>query len=294
MSADKSINWNQILSLKAIGFTLLGVASAVIAFKGFMIPNHFIDGGLNGISILISETFHINIAIPLILINIPFIFLGYKKIGKSFAVLSLIAIILLALSLQFVHISTITEDNILIALFGGLFIGLAIGLIIRAGGVIDGLETIALYTTQKSKFTSNELMLLIASCVFILLGLKYGWDKSMYSILTYFTALRTADYVVDGFEEYTSLTIVSSEFVKIREMIVKDFDKAVSVYKGERGYLPENFDVKHDCDIIVTIMTRLETNGIQRAIYEIDPKAFLYTQSIKEVKGGVIKQIRNH
>lgn len=294
MSSDKSINWNQIFSLKAIGLTLLGVASAVVAFKGFMIPNHFIDGGLNGISILISESLHINIAIPLILINIPFIFLGYKKIGKNFAILSLIAIILLALALQFVSIPTITEDNILIALFGGLFIGLAIGLIIRAGGVIDGLETIALYTTQKSKFSTNELMLLIACIVFISLGLVYGWDKSMYSILTYFTALRTADYVVDGFEEYTSLTIVSAEYEQIKEMIVRDFDKAVSVYKGERGYLPESFESKHECDIIVTIMTRLETHGIQQAIYKIDPKAFLYTQSIKEVKGGIVKQLRSH
>lgn len=294
MKKENNIEWSAIFSPKAIVFLLLGVASAVLAFKGFMIPNHFIDGGVNGISILISETFHINIAIPLVLVNIPFIYLGYIKIGKTFAVQSLLAIILLALAVQFIDIPTITEDKILIALFGGFFIGLAIGLIIRSGGVIDGLETIALLTTQKSKFSPNEVMLWIATVVFILLGIEFGWDKSMYSILTYFTALKTADYVVDGFEEYTSLTIVSAEYEMIKKVLVQDFDKAISVYKGERGYLPNNFEVKNDCDIVVTVLTRLEVKAVEHAIYEIDPKAFMFIQSIKEVKGGIVKRVRNH
>lgn len=119
----------------------------------------------------------------------------------------------------------------------------------------------------------------------------FGVEPAMYSILTYFTAIKMTDYVVEGFEEYTALTIISKEDDKVKELIVKDFGKAISVYKGERGYLPETFHIKHPCDIIMTVVTRLEVHRMKEAIQQIDPKAFFYVQTIKEVKGGVIKQV---
>lgn len=294
MKASSKIDWAQIFNLRSFFLMLLGVLSATISFNGFMIPNHFIDGGINGISVFISEVFHINIAFPVILLNLPFIILCYKKIGKTLAIQSLIAVILLALCVQFVEIPTITKDYVLIAIFGGLFIGLGIGLVIRSGGAIDGLELLAIITKRNSVFSANEIMLAAATLLFIALGLHFGWDTVMYSILTYFTAIKTADYVVDGIEEYTSLTIVSQSSDEIKKMLVQKYHKAISVYKGERGYLPNNYEIHHDCDILVTIITRLELRHLKQEIYDIDPDAFIYIQSIKEVQGGIVKEKMTH
>lgn len=294
MKINDKVQWRQIFSIKSIFFLLLGVLSAVFAFKGFMIPNQFVDGGVTGMSVLISQFFEIDLIIPIIVLNVFFLILGYSKISKTFAVQSLLAIILLAICLKLVDVPTITRDKVLSAIFGGFLIGLGIGCVIRSGGVLDGFEIIGLYSTKKSQFSKNEIMLVLASLLFISLGIIYGWDKAMYSIITYFTGSRTSSYIVDGIEEYTALNIVSKEYDKIKELIVKDFGKAITVYKGERGYLPNSFHMKEDCDVIVTVVTRLEIFNLQNAIYQIDPQAFLFTQSIKEVKGGIVKQIKNH
>jgi uncharacterized membrane-anchored protein YitT (DUF2179 family) len=254
---------------------LAGVICATISFNGFMIPNHFIDGGINGLSVFISEVFHINIAIPIILFNLPFIVFCYLRIGKTLAVHSMIAVSLLALGVQFVEIPTITKNYVLIAIFGGLFIGLGIGLVIRSGGVIDGLEILAIMTKKNSPFSANEIMLASATILFVSLGLYFGWDTVMYSIVTYFTAIKTADYVVDGIEEYTSLTIVSEKSDQIKQMLVHKYKKAISIYKGVRGYLPHSYEIHHDCDILVTIITRLELRHLKKEIFELDSNAFI-------------------
>ncbi len=259
-----------------------------------MLPNHFLDGGVTGISILIHEFFHVEVSVPLVLINLPFIYLGYKKIGKNFALHSLIAILFLAIFLHFIQVPTITNDRILIAVFGGVFIGLGIGFVIRGGGILDGLEVIAEFTNKRFGITTAEIIMTINTLIFLIAAYKFGIEKAMYSILTYFTAMRVSDYVVDGFEEYTALTVISSEFDEVKALIVNDYNKAISVYKGERGYLPGNFDVSHECDIILTIVTRLEIHKIKQAITALDPAAFIYIQSIKEVDGGQIKKIRSH
>jgi uncharacterized membrane-anchored protein YitT (DUF2179 family) len=286
------VNWKQVFSLPSLGFTVLGVVCAVIALKGFMIPNHFIDGGVTGIAILIEETFDINIALLLIILNLPFIFLGYKKVGKTFGIQSLFSVILLAVMMTLIDVPTVTEDKILIAIFGGFLIGLGIGLVIKGGGVIDGLEVIADYTNKKSGFTTSEIILLVNSLLFLGIANVFGIESAMYSILTYFTALKTSDYVVDGFEEFTALTIVSKNPEIVKSLIVNDYGKAISVYKGERGYLPETFHIREECDIVMTIVTRLEVHRLKMAIMEQVPDAFIYVQSIKEVKGGIIKQTK--
>jgi len=294
MSAHQKIDWKGIFSASALFYMVLGVLLAVIALQGFMIPNHFLDGGVTGISILLHEIFHINISIFLILINLPFLYIGYHKIGKNFAIQSLMAVLLLALLMNVLDIPKVTEDKILIAVFGGFLIGLGIGFVIKGGGVIDGLEVIADYTNKKSGFSTSEIILFINSLLFLSVAFYFGPESAMYSILTYFTATRTSDYVVDGFEEYTALTIISREHEMVKSIIVNDFSKAISVYKGERGYLPGSFDIKSDCDIVMTIVTRLEIHRIKQAIAEADPTAFFYVQSIKEVTGGMVKQKRKH
>jgi len=166
MQDKKPVNWKSIFALSSLLYTFFGVGFAVIALRGFMIPNHFLDGGVTGISILVEEIFHVNISLLLILFNIPFLIMGYRKIGKTFAIQAAFAVLLLALLMQVVSIPTVTNDKVLIAVFGGIFIGLGIGLVIRGGGVIDGLEVIAHYTKEKSGFSTSEIILTFNSFLF--------------------------------------------------------------------------------------------------------------------------------
>lgn len=290
ISKSNEIDWKSIFSLKSVIYTVSGLFIAVVALKGFMIPNSFLDGGVTAISILINKVFKIHISILLIVFNLPFLFIGYRKMGKTFIIQSLIAILIMAVLMYFVNIPTVTEDKLLIAVFGGFLMGLGIGLVIRGGAVIDGLEIIAHYTTKKVAFTTSEIIMLFNSLVILSAALQFGLETGMYSILVYFTAMKTSDYVVDGFEEFTALTIISGEYNSVKSIIVNDFGKAISIFKGERGYLPGTFTIKHDCDIIMTIVTRLEIHRIKQEVLKIDPNAFFYVQSIKEVKGGIIKQ----
>ena len=291
MKNSKGIDWKEILSFQYIVYTVVGCFIAVIALQGFMIPNNFIDGDVTAVSILFRQVFHIHISILLVTINIPFIIIGYRLIGKTFAVQSMIAILFMAILMLLIHIDIpFTEDKFLIATFGGFLMGLGIGLVIRGGGVVDGLEIIAHYTKRKVGFTSSEIIMLFNTLVIIAAAFVFNRDAAMYSILVYYVAMKTSDYVVDGIEEFTSLSIISKKDQEVKSLIVNDFGKAITVYKGERGYLPGTFDIKFDCDIVVTVVTRLEIHRIKQAVSRIDPDAFFYVQSIKEVKGSFLKK----
>ena len=290
MNRANQIDWNSIFSLRSIIYTLSGLFIAAVALKGFMIPNSFLDGGVTAISVLVNRIFSIHISVLLIVFNLPFLIIGYSKLGKTFIVHSLLAILIMAALLFFLKIPKITEDKVLIAVFGGFLMGLGIGLIIRGGAVIDRLEIIAHYTTKKVAFTTSEIILLFNSLIILSGAIWFGIETGMYSILVYFTAMKTSDYVVDGFEEFTALNIVSKEHEAIKSIIVNDFGKAITVYKGERGYLPGSFEIKNDCDIIMTVVTRLEIHRLKQEISKIDENAFFFIHSIKEVKGGIIKK----
>lgn len=284
-----AVDWKVVWNLKNILLILVGTALAVLAMKGFMIPNKFMDGGITGISILLHEIFHINISFLVIILNVLFIYLGYKRIGKTFAVQTTIAVFLLAIGLLFVEINPITNDKLLIAAFGGILIGTGVGLVIRGGGVIDGAEVIAVFTGRKTGFSNTEIIMLINTLIFAVAALQFGIETAMYSIITYFTATRATNYVVDGIEEFTAMNIICSQQEEIKNLLVNELGKGITVYKGERGYLPGTFEVRTQADIIVTIITRLEIKQIQDAVLEIDPKAFIYVQSIKEASGGILK-----
>lgn len=286
--SDK-VDWKKVWSPNNLLLILFGTSLAVLAMKGFMIPNRFMDGGITGISILLHEIFHINISFLVIILNILFIYLGYKRIGKTFAVQTSIAVLLLSIGLLFVDINPITHDKLLIAIFGGILIGTGVGLVIRGGGVIDGAEVIAVFTVRKTGFSNSEIILLINTVIFAVAAIKFGIETAMYSIITYFTATRAINYVVDGIEEYTAMNIISSQPEEIKSFLVNEMGKGITVYKGERGYLPGSFEVKTPTDIIVTIVTRLEIKQLHDALTSIDPKAFIYVQSIKEAAGGILK-----
>lgn len=288
IKTDK-VEWKQVWSLKNLLHIIIGSGLAVLAMKGFMIPNKFLDGGVTGISILIHEIFHINISILVITLNLFFVYLGYKNIGKTFAVQTSIAVLILSAGLLFIDINPITKQPLLIAIFGGIFMGAGVGLVIRGGGVIDGAEVIAVFTRRKTGFSNSEIIMLINCIIFGIAASQFGIETAMYSIITYFTATKATDYVVDGIEQYTAMNIISSKPDEIKNFLVNELGKGITVYKGERGYLPGSFDVRTESDIIVTIVTRLEIKQIQDALTLIDPKAFIYVQSIKEATGGILK-----
>ncbi|MFT4859370.1 MAG: uncharacterized membrane-anchored protein YitT (DUF2179 family) [Algoriphagus sp.] len=290
ISAEK-IDWKQIFSPTTIVYNLVGVALAAIALEAFMLPNKFLDGGVTGIAILINLQFGINLNLLLLVLNIPFLIMGYKKIGKTFAIQSTISVFLLIAVLEVIQMEPVTNDKVLIAVFGGMLMGTGIGFIIRGGGLIDGFEVITDFTQKNSAFSGSEITLFLNSLIMLAAAFFFGIEPAMYSLLTYFTAIKVTDYVVEGFEEYTALTVISKEHELVKELIVKKFGKAISVYKGERGYLPETFHIHHNCDIIMAVVTRLEVHRMKKAINEIDPKAFFYVQTIKEVKGGIVKQV---
>jgi len=284
-----TIQWGKVWNVKNLLQLIVGSGMAVFAMKGFMIPNRFMDGGITGISILLHEISHLNIIIFILLFNIPFIFLGYKKIGKTFAVQTSIAIVLLAAGLLFVDIRPVTSDKLLIAIFGGILIGTGVGLVIRSGGVIDGAEVIAVFTKRRTGFSNSEIIMLFNTFIFAGAAFHFGMETAMYSLITYYAATRATDYVVDGIEQYTAINIISSRHEDVKELIVNQLGKGITIYKGERGYLPGSYDIKADCEIIVTIVSRLEINQIQDAVIAIDPGAFIHTHSINEATGGILK-----
>jgi len=275
-------------------YILAGILFCGFALKSFLVPNAFFDGGVTGISLLIHELYHVNIAYVIIIANIPFIIMGAFQVDKSFAIKTLVAIIGLALCLHFIPYPQITSDKLLVSIFGGVFMGIGIGLAIRGGCALDGIEVLALYTGKRISFTISEIILGINIVIFLIAAVKLGLPTALYSILTYYTASRTINFVIEGLEEYTGVTIISGQNQQIKEMLVMQLGRGITVYKGERGFLKESFDVSHPVDIVFTVVTRLELRRLRNMVHEIDPKAFIFTSIIKEAAGGVLKRRARH
>jgi uncharacterized membrane-anchored protein YitT (DUF2179 family) len=278
-----------------MAYTLAGILFSGFALKSFLIPNAFFDGGVTGISLLIHELYHVNIAYVIIIANIPFIIMGAFQVNKSFAIKTFLAIIGVALCLLYIpYPEKITSDKLLVSIFGGVFMGTGIGLAIRGGCALDGIEVLALYTGKRVSFTISEIILGINVVIFLIAAVKVSLPVSLYSIITYYTASRTINFVIEGLEEYTGVTIISGENALIKEMLVKQLSRGITIYKGERGFLKESFDVSHPVDIVFTVVTRLELRRLRNMVHEIDPKAFIFTSIIKEAAGGVLKRRARH
>nr|WP_315147105.1 YitT family protein [uncultured Flavobacterium sp.] len=288
------IDWKEIIHPKNILLNLIGVAFIVVALKGFMIPNKFLDGGVIGVSILIHEITHWPFGILVLLLNIPFLFLGQRLLGLTFAIQSLITFVLIAVGMTIIDFDAVTSDRLLIALFGGCLIGVGMGLCIRSGSVADGMEIVALLTTRKIGLNVSEVIFAMNSLLFLAAAWTFGIATALYSIVTYFSAVKALDYISHGVEQYTALHIISAKSEEMKELVVQKLGKGITIIKGERGYLPESFDVKSSCDIIVTIVTRLELLRIKDEIKLIDPQAFTYIQFIKEASGGILRLKHKH
>lgn len=284
----------RLFTISDIIFLILGVLSASFALKSFLVPNHFLDGGVTGISILLYEIYGWDLGLVLILLNIPFIILSFSKVGRNFALRSTLTVVLIALTMQFVEFPELTHDKLLVAMFGGFFMGIAVGLCMRGGGTFDGMEVLVLMTTKKSSFSITEVILGMNIVIFIIAAIFMKVETALYAILTYIIAGQTTKYVIEGIEAYTGVTIVSGKSEEIKKALVMELDRGITVYKGERGFMKDSFEKSTEVDIIFTVVTRLEVRRLKDTVYEIDPKAFIFTQTVREPQGGIVKEIVKH
>ena len=271
--------------LKHVFFISLGVLSAGFGLKGFLLPNGFIDGGVTGISLLLEALTNYPLALLIVIINAPFILLGYFQIGKLFTIKSIAAISGLALALIFVDYPIITSDKFLIPVFGGFFLGSGIGLTIRGGGVLDGTEVLAIYLSKKTGLTIGDLIFIFNIIIFAIAAYLLSIETALYSILTYLTASKTVNIFVDGVEEYIGVTIISSKSEEIRIMIIEEMGKGVTIYNGKRGYSKTGNNL-NNTDVIYSVITRLEMTRLQTEIQKIDSDAFIIMNKVMDLQGG--------
>ena len=281
-------------SFKDYTFMMLGILCISFALKSLLIPNHFFDGGVTGIALLLYKKYHINIALIFVALNIPFLLLGGKLIGKAFAIKSIISVVILGLCLLFIPFPEVSHDKLIVSVFGGFFIGLGVGFGMKSGIALDGIEVLAVFTGKKVGFSMSEIILGINILIFLIAGIFFGLEAAFYSMLTYFVASKTIDYVVEGFEEFTGVTIISSKSDEVKAFLVLQMGKGITVYKGERGFMKDSFEVSTETDIVYTVVTRLEVRKLKNAIHEIDEKAFIFSSSIKETAGGILKKKHAH
>ena len=270
-------------------FIVVGIITAGFGLESFLLPNNFIDGGVTGISLLVSSVTGLPLPALIVVLNLPFFVLGLNQVNRNFAVKTLLAVIGLALCLSFVPFPILTSDKLLVAVFGGTFLGAGIGFAMRGGGVLDGTEVLALFLSRKTGMTIGDVILVINILIFSVAAWLLSIETALYSILTYLSATKTIDFIIEGIEEYMGVTIISAKSEELRVMIVEKLGRGVTLYGGKRGF-GKRGDNLTPIDIVYTVITRLEIAKLNAEIERIDPNAFVIMSSIKDTKGGMIKK----
>jgi uncharacterized membrane-anchored protein YitT (DUF2179 family) len=274
---------------REILFISIGVTLATIGLKGFLLPNDFLDGGAMGVSLLLQILSEIELGILIVLVNLPFILLGGRQISWSFAFKSCVAILALAVLVHFINFPIITADKLLIAVFGGFFLGAGIGFTIRGGAVIDGTEVLAIYISRRSSLTIGDCITIFNVILFAVASLLVSLETAMYSLLTYISASKTVDFILNGIEEYIGVMIVSTNSDDIKYRITHELGRGVTVYKSESGFAQEGMAPKEG-KVLFCVVTRLEVTKLLFEIEKIDENAFVVQYPIKDTKGGMIKK----
>ncbi|KAA0546983.1 YitT family protein [Bacillus sp. BGMRC 2118] len=267
----------------------IGALLMAVGLEIFLVPNQVVDGGVTGISIMLSHITGIKLGIFLLLLNLPFVYLGYKQFGKTFAISTIYGIIMLALFTMFFHpIPPFTDDILLATIFGGIFLGMGVGLVIRNGGALDGTEVLSIVISKKVPFSVGEIVMFINLFILSSAGFVYSWDRAMYSILAYVVAAKAIDIVITGMEESKSVWIISDVATELGDAINHRLGRGVTYLNGEGAYSGE------DKKVIFCIITRLEESKLNTIVDEIDPNAFLAIADIAEVRGGRFKKRAIH
>jgi uncharacterized membrane-anchored protein YitT (DUF2179 family) len=265
-----------------------GIVLASIGLKAFLLPNDFLDGGVTGIAILINSQVNINISVLLVLMSIPFLILGYFTVSKRIVIKSIISIIGLAVFIELENFQTITDDKLLISIFGGLFVGAGIGISIRNGSVLDGSEILGIFLNDRLGISIGKIILVFNVILFSITALLLSVEVALYSILTYIVTAKVTDFMIEGFEDFIGLTIVSKQHLEIKKQIIQQLGAGMTIYKGEGGY-GSNGEVS-ELKIIHTVINRIDIRKMHRIIDEIDPEAFIIEFDINDIKGGVLRR----
>jgi len=284
----KQLKLTTLAFCRDIIFMILGVFSAAFGLESFLLPSKFIDGGITGISLLSSILSSIPLPILLLTINLPFVFLGFKVISKQFAIKTILCITGLAIVTATVHFPEVTHDKLLVAVFGGFFLGAGSGLAVRGSAVLDGTEVLAIFLSRKLSTSVGDIIIVINILIFSAAAYFLHIEAALYSMITYLAASKTLDFVIEGIEEYTGVTIISVHNEHIREMIVQHMGRGVTVYRGKRGFGKRGYT--SEVDIVYTVITRLEVSKLKTEIEKIDPNAFVVMNSVKDTKGGMVKK----
>ncbi|WP_375383144.1 YitT family protein [uncultured Sphingomonas sp.] len=272
------------------GYVAAGVLLSGFALKGFILANGFLDGGTTGLSLIIHAFVPVDVGWLVAPLNLPFILLGRRLIGNAFAWRTLAGIVALSVCLFVVPYPVMTSDRVLVAIFGGLFMGGGVGLAMRGGAALDGLDILVLYSGRRLPFTTSEIILAINAAIFLAAAARLGVETALYSMMTFYAGSRASNYVVDGIEQYTGITIVSAQSEAIKRAIVTELGRGVTVYHGERGFLPGSFDVSAPVAVLTTIVTRLEVRRLSNLVRAIDPRSFMVTAVVKEAAGGILRR----
>ena len=275
------------------GLLVAGVFSAALGLKGFLLPNGFIDGGVTGIALMVSQLTGVSLSLLILLINIPFILLGYYHLGRKFALKTLLTISALAGALLVVSFPPLTQDKLLIAVFGGFFLGAGVGLAMRGGGVLDGTEILAVYLSRKLPASIGDIVLIINIVIFGVAAWLLSIETALYSILAYLAAAKTVDFILVGIEEYIGLTVISFHSTEIRQLITDKMHRGATVYECTQGYGSHGHQ-RVKVEAVFTIITRLEVMELTDEIHKIDPQAFVFMQSISDMRGGLAKKRALH
>ena len=279
------IQWSYIFELLQISFAIL---LASIGLKAFLLPNGFLDGGVTGISILISQMLEIELSIILPIISLPFFILGWFTISKRILAKSILSVIILALTIHFENFEAITEDKLLIAIFGGLFLGSGIGLAIKNGSVLDGSEILGIYLHEKTGISIGAIILWFNILLFILTGVLFSLELAMYSVLTFLVTGKTIDLILEGFEDYLGLMIVTSKSSHMQQELLHKLGQGMTIYQGIKGYGSRGEN--KNSEIIHTVINRIDSKKAYRIVNTVDKDAFVIEFDVNSVKGGVLRK----
>lgn len=279
------MNFKKLL-IKLI-FLTFGTILFAIGLELFLIPNNIIDGGIVGISIISSYLTKLPLGLFLFTLNLPFLFLGYKKLGKNFTFSSFYCITLLSLLVNFMHDKpSVTQDLLLSCVFGGIILGIGLGLILRNSGSLDGTEIVAVLLNKKVSFSVGEIIMFFNLFILSSAGFVFGWDRAMYSLLAYFIIFKTVDVIVEGLDESKSILVISDKCEEIAQGIMNEFSIGVTYITGEGAYSGDHKK------IIFCVVTRIELANLKNYVLTFDPNAFIAIQNVREVHGGKLNYLK--